>query len=367
MKTFVLRIFYIFIFIFVFPLFLSGQSVFVNEINYVADGEVSATCKEGIGVAGPAGFSLDGWTLQIYDNNGLVIHSMSLDGFTIPNEDNNHGEVWFDVAQVSDGAAVALANFTLSYVQFLSYGASNLVVSATEGVASGMTSVYAGAQASACESLQLAGEGSDYQDFIWSLLPQQASAGLLNAMQTFNSVLPVELINFTASINNRGVLLQWSTAKIAEQETFVLERSTDAVNFKTIYELVVDENDIEHFSYQDNNPVEKTTNYYRLRQVELNGRATVSQIINIELGDIFTAFSLFPNPAVEQINISLPEATTADGQVQVLDMSGKVVDTYILQKGILTKSLSVNHLPYGQYIISIEVNDKVTIGRFVKK
>jgi len=167
---------------------VSASTVFINELHYDNSG---ADAGEGVEIAGPAGTDLAGWSLALYDGaSGALYDSLSLGGL-IPDQQNSYGTLFFAHAGIQNGGTatadgLALVN-TMGVVQLLSYEG---VFTAVDGPATGLTSVDIGVAETGTTplgfSLQLAGTGSLYQDFIWGG-PAAGSPGSVNAGQVFTS------------------------------------------------------------------------------------------------------------------------------------------------------------------------------------
>ena len=159
----------------------AAQAVFVNEIHYDNAGTDTG---EAVEIAGPAGASLDGWTLVLYNGNGGAPYDTVELGGTIPNERDDAGAVTvgFGTNGVQNGSpdGLALVDNRGDVVQFLSYEGT---FEADGGPADGLTSTDIGVEEASStpvgQSLQLVGEGTDYADFTWTG-PTTASFGLLN-------------------------------------------------------------------------------------------------------------------------------------------------------------------------------------------
>lgn len=164
--------------------------IFINEFHYDNDG---GDTGEFIEVAGTAGLDLTGYTLVLYNgSNGTVYNTISLSG-TIDDEGSGFGAVDFQLPSngLQNGApdGFALVDPDGNVLQFLSYEGS---FTAVGGPADGLTSTDVGVAETGTTpvgfSLQLTGTGTDYDDFTWQA-PAEASAGTLNAGQTFGTVV----------------------------------------------------------------------------------------------------------------------------------------------------------------------------------
>ena len=171
----------------------SQTPVFVNEIHYDNAG---TDANEGMEVAGPAGTSMTGWEIIFYNGNGGVAYGVADLSGTIPDQQNAYGTIWVPApATVQNGPdGLALVNAEGEVVQFLAYEGS---FAATDGPAAGLTcmdiGVEEGGATEAGQSLQLSGEGFEYEDFSWTAnLP--ATPGAINAMQELGTTSPADTV-----------------------------------------------------------------------------------------------------------------------------------------------------------------------------
>ncbi len=158
--------------------------VFINEIHYDNAG---ADANEKVEVAAPAGTSLSGWTIVLYNgSNGSSYATLSLSG-SVSDQCNGHGTRVVSAPGMQNGApdGLALVDASGTVVQFLSYEGS---FTASNGPAAGQSSTALtqseNGTGSSNSSLQLAGSGSGYGDFTWQA-PRTSSFGACNAGQSF--------------------------------------------------------------------------------------------------------------------------------------------------------------------------------------
>ena len=158
-------------------------SVFVNEFHYDNAGTDEG---EAIEVAGPAGTSLNGWSLVLYNgSNGLSYATLPLAG-SIPDTCGGFGALTFDAPGLQNGSpdGFALVDGT-DVVQFLSYEGS---FTAANGPASGAASTNVGvsepSDSPIGQSLQLTGTGTVAADFTWQA-PAASSFDGCNPGQIF--------------------------------------------------------------------------------------------------------------------------------------------------------------------------------------
>lgn len=109
-------------------------------------------------------------------------------------------------------------------------------------------------------------------------------------------ILPVNLVSFNGRlVNNNSVYLAWVTATETNNQAFTVERSTDAVNWNAITTIngAVNSTTNKEYNYTDGNLLNGIY-YYRLKQTDLSGTNTYSNIIaaNITKGNSNTDISI---------------------------------------------------------------------------
>lgn len=166
--------------------------------------------------------------------------------------------------------------------------------------------------------------------------------------------LPIELVLFKARLlNDRSVVLQWATASEWDNDHFTIERSTDLGTWAVItrVEAVGHSNALVEYDALDDQP-NAGTNYYRIRQTDVDGSSTTSPVEVVQLRvEPEMDLVLFPNPTNGPLDIrsNCPDpgtltTTVLDGhgrQMMVvrdeaggtLDLSGLASGSYILRVG----------------------------------
>lgn len=99
-----------------------------------------------------------------------------------------------------------------------------------------------------------------------------------------NTVLPIELLYFNgdkASCHQN--VLTWATATEINNDHFDIERSLDGINFIKIKEIsgAINSLNIKTYNYIDSSP-SNGINYYRLKQVDLDGIYKYADIIYVD-------------------------------------------------------------------------------------
>jgi hypothetical protein len=168
----------------------------------------------------------------------------------------------------------------------------------------------------------------------------------------FSSVLPVELSSFTASKTNNGVKLAWETLSETNTDRFIIEASRDGTNFTSLgSKKAAGYSSMPlSYSYLHLNAV-AGTNYYRLKQVDQDGKFRYSKIVQADLAEKNT-LRLHPNPATNHLVVH-HKAARGNEQLQVLTLGGTVTLAGMLKAGTTQTSLSDLRLAPGLYFVVI--------------
>jgi hypothetical protein len=155
-------------------------------------------------------------------------------------------------------------------------------------------------------------------------IPNNATRFITIASVNSATPLPVELTHFEAvKISNQQVNLVWETATERDSDYFLVERSTDLVNWDFVSKVQAAGNSVLPISYiaEDINP-SLSVNYYRLRQFDLNGAVSYSDVKSVTIENP-RLFSIQPNPASNQLKLS--SANLGSASIQIINNVGKIV------------------------------------------
>ncbi len=185
---------------------------------------------------------------------------------------------------------------------------------------------------------------------------------------------PVTLSSFIAQKKDGYNQITWTTSSEQNNTGFDLERSIDGNNFTIISTLPSkavngNSNKTLHYSYQDNQPY-NGINYYRLSQKDKDGRKNYSQAVSVNnLSANAISLSVYPNPVMNVLNISLNSATSQKAILTVMDLSGRklISETKQIVAGENRINLNVQQLQSGNYLLKITVpNVESKVVKFVK-
>jgi uncharacterized repeat protein (TIGR01451 family) len=137
--------------------------------------------------------------------------------------------------------------------------------------------------------------------------------------------LPVTLISFLANLNNHLVDVQWSTSMEINSSKYFIERSVDAISFSSVASIAAAGNSltIKKYAIQDDvSAIASSLVYYRILQVDVDGKKSYSKVISIRLKKANSNISVFPNPFKNYVNINLDWTNNETANLKVFTLTG---------------------------------------------
>lgn len=182
---------------------------------------------------------------------------------------------------------------------------------------------------------------------------------------TYPLPLSVNLKSFTALKKSETAVLNWTTAREDHNKGFEVERSADGAVWQSIgfvASIANEGNSMNELSYSltDVAP-NKGVNYYRLKQIDLDGKFEFSTARQLSFGNHLSLVKLYPNPAKTHITITGVEAGSA---IRIDDALGKTVLSAVRAGGVQSaETINISHLPGGIYLVVITAKDGSGITR----
>lgn len=143
---------------------------------------------------------------------------------------------------------------------------------------------------------------------------------------TIQDPLPVTLISFDGKPDAEGIKLTWETAQEEQNKGFEVERSLDGLRFET-KGLVAGGNTTlvkSKYTFLDSDVQPHLRYFYRLRQLDFDGKFTFSKIINVVSSKDLAPFYVFPNPIVGQ-EFRIAMQSPADYDLSFIALNGTQV------------------------------------------
>lgn len=139
--------------------------------------------------------------------------------------------------------------------------------------------------------------------------------------------LPVNWLTFTGKKNeNNTVLLQWSTSSEINNHHYEIERSKDGLEYSAIGKVNAGSGTGSlQYLYNDNQP-NYGVNYYRLKQVDKDGKFAYSIIVKVIVGKSGIQYMVYPNPAVDKSTVKILSDMN-NVTIRLNDALGKILFT----------------------------------------
>lgn len=186
---------------------------------------------------------------------------------------------------------------------------------------------------------------------------------------TIQQPLPVVLTSFGAAPQGTGVALGWATASEQHNAGFEVQRSADGVAFTTLA-TVAGQGTTERahtYGYLDAAPL-RTTSYYRLKQLDIDGAFTYSPVVAVQAVASTAALSVYPNPTADRTTVTWETPIEGTGRWYLTNSTGQVVHAEALSsEAASTLTLDLQPYPTGSYILTVESAGKVLRRARVQK
>jgi hypothetical protein len=158
---------------------------------------------------------------------------------------------------------------------------------------------------------------------------------------SLSNTLPIELKNFESERSSQSITLKWTTGTEINNDYFVVEKKTSSSAFLVLAKVEASENSSgQKYQYTDDHPV-KGNNYYRLKQVDLNGHITYSNTIRQEF-ELADALNVYPNPGDHNHIMHM----SMRGDFSILNLHG-----YLIMSLRDTDEFECTNLEPGAYIL----------------
>ena len=166
--------------------------------------------------------------------------------------------------------------------------------------------------------------------------------------------LPLDLLTFTVQKSGKTSLLNWTTTNEVNTDRFIIQRSQDGKSFADLGSVMSlnNANAVNKYNYVDNNPF-NGINYYRLRNVDQDGKFTYSAIRSVTFDNV-SKFSVYPNP----INSNNQAYVTGEGfqTLYLYDNYGHQVREYKnLDPKVNSYRIDLTNLASGFYYLRNDV------------
>ena len=192
-----------------------------------------------------------------------------------------------------------------------------------------------------------------------------------------NVTLPVTWLYFKGMLQDKDVILNWSTAREINSKWYVVERALDGRNFTAIAQLAANgtTSRTSNYNYVDADvlALNRKVLYYRLKQVNVDGSYSYSPVVIINLQSLQSEpiITAYPNPFNQNITLQILNVTETGEKdhVQLLTIDGRPIYQRKIDR-IRNNTVLLDDLPNlsaGTYLLKVIIKRNLYTIKMVKQ
>ena len=168
--------------------------------------------------------------------------------------------------------------------------------------------------------------------------------------------LPVSFVDFTAEKVNETVQLNWSVTNEVNNDHYDVEQSIgNGVFVKVGFVKTALSSGLNRYQFVHTTPALDKTNFYRIRQVDKDGKSSYSPIRLVRFSQV-SVLTVTPNPATNYIRVY---STQSPVNINLYDNNGRRLASQRLTNG--STQVDITQFSKGVYMVAAESNGK-TLG-----
>ena len=142
-----------------------------------------------------------------------------------------------------------------------------------------------------------------------------------------NSLLASGLQNFSASKQDKNIILKWEAQNAANINQYEIEYSVDGISFTTVAKLAGSHTNTSTYSYNYMlNGSSSGYVYFRIKQTGNDDKSAYSAVQKVLLNEKTTmGVSIRPNPVVTGMSVAFDRPLNGDYSVDLVNLSGQVI------------------------------------------
>lgn len=184
--------------------------------------------------------------------------------------------------------------------------------------------------------------------------------------------LPVTWLNISGKNNGRDNEIRWSTANETNNEYFAVEVSVNGIDFVEVGRVPGANNSLfeQHYTFVHKN-VPYTEAWYRIKQVDINGRYSYSRMVKVTTGEqLRSGLVYIANPVQNRVTALIRAEKAYPANMLIVDAVGRVIhkQSIRLNTGSNVVEISLARYPRGAYFVQyIDEYGNRQVARFVKQ
>ena len=167
-------------------------------------------------------------------------------------------------------------------------------------------------------------------------------------------ILPVELLNLSAYINDNKTIINWTTLTEKELNSFEIESSNNGIKFEKIGKVnaIGNSSNTSSYSFTDNATF-KDVKYYRLKQIDNNGKYSYSKIISIHNDYNADEIGIIPNPVADLLILQAKGITKNTLNIELINNKGQIIKRQQFSQGSTICYLETADVVNGVYFVAV--------------
>ena len=176
------------------------------------------------------------------------------------------------------------------------------------------------------------------------------------AVTMLMAILPASSLELSGKNNGNENLISWSTASEQNTAYYAIEASLNGTDFTEAgrVDAAGNSNGLRTYNFV-HKQIDHQSYYYRIKQIDADGKIVYSKIIRINVAALRTA-TMYPNPVKDKTTISFSLQHGASITANITNASGLLIKTFNQRyaKGDHKMNLDLGMLPTGSYNLQLK-------------
>lgn len=169
------------------------------------------------------------------------------------------------------------------------------------------------------------------------------------------AALPVSIGLFKATAATSGVTLNWTSLQEINAQLYIIEKSGNGTNWQEIGSVPANGFSGVATNYQFSDSKATEVNFYRIKVIDNDGKYKYTNTLTVRTLNKDINVSIFPNPAVNSVNISIGQQLAKQGfTVHVMNHNGQLISRRQVVEGTSALSFDVSTFKTGTYTFDIQ-------------
>ncbi|MCY7421462.1 MAG: T9SS type A sorting domain-containing protein [Chitinophagaceae bacterium] len=193
--------------------------------------------------------------------------------------------------------------------------------------------------------------------------------GGFSSVNAGTTPLPLSWLGFNVQKQNNSALINWQIANQINNDYFEVQAGVDANNLSTIGMVPATSVNSYNFTHVNYTSLPGSKVYYRIKQVDKDGKFTYSKVLKLNLDSKTFAFKVIGNPIQgNNLNIAIESATFNKGSLTIFDLQGKKISQQNISwfAGTSQRLITLPNLAKGMYSAILHVDDKLYSLKFTR-